>query len=454
MATTQAIDIRPQKGPQEAFLATPADIALYGGSAGSGKSFAIILDPLRHIHRPGYRAVMFRREMTRLIGSGSLWEESQGLYPYLGAKDRQSPVLEWRFPSGAMIEMRHLQHDKDKHAHQGKQYAAIYFDEVTEFEESQFWYLISRLRTTCGIRPYARGTCNPDPDSFVRRLIDWWIGPDGLPIPERSGVVRWFARVGDDLVWADTEEELLATPGVEAGDPLSFTFIAARLDDNPALLAKDPSYRARLRALPPVERERLLGGNWNVRASAGTMFRRHWFQVVEQAPPLKRVVRTWDFAATQPTVDNPDPDWTRGLKVGLTDTGQAVVLDLVSARANPGEVEKLYLRTLEADGPRVTQWIPQDPGEAGKTVAKRRVQIAPRGVTVRSQRVTGDKTTRAGPASAKAYAGLISVVRADWNDAFFAELEAFPDGAHDDIVDTLADAVTVLTGKGELFFAI
>src|SRR5690606_34935932 len=231
----------------------------------------------------------------------------------------------------------------------------------------------------------------------------------------------------------------LATPGVEAGDPLSFTFIAARLDDNPALLAKDPSYRARLRALPPVDRERLLGGNWNVRASAGTMFRRHWFQVVEQAPPLERVVRTWDFAATQPTVDNPDPDWTRGLKVGLTDTGQAVVLDLVSARANPGEVEKLYLRTLEADGPRVTQWIPQDPGEAGKTAARRRVQIAPRGVTVRSQRVTGDKTTRAGPASAKAYAGLISVVRAPWNDAFFAELEAFPDGAHDDIVDTLAD---------------
>src|SRR5690606_30597043 len=124
------------------------------------------------------------------------------------------------------------------------------------------------------------------------------------------------------------------------------------------LLAKDPSYRARLRALPPVDRERLLGGNWNVRASAGTMFRRHWFQVVEQAPPLERVVRTWDFAATEPTPANPDPDWTRGLKLGITDYGQRIVLDLVSARANPGEAEQLYPRTLQAHGPRPPQGTP------------------------------------------------------------------------------------------------
>src|SRR5690606_21698194 len=143
--TLETVEIRPQPGPQEMFLATAADIAFYGGSAGSGKSFATVIDPLRHVHRPGFRGVMFRREMTRLIGAGSLWEETQRIYPLLGAASRMSPVLEWRWPSGAVIEMRHLQHDKDKHAHQGKQYAGIYFDEVTEFEEAQFWYLISRL---------------------------------------------------------------------------------------------------------------------------------------------------------------------------------------------------------------------------------------------------------------------------------------------------------------------
>ena len=448
MSTTlerPVIEIRPQPGPQEMFLATAADIAFYGGSAGSGKSFATIIDPLRHVHRPGFRAVMFRREMTRLIGAGSLWEESQGIYPLLGADSRMSPVLEWRFPSGAVIEMRHLQHDKDKHAHQGKQYAAIYFDEVTEFEEGQFWYLISRLRTTSGVRPYARGTCNPDPDSWVRHLIDWWIGPDGYPIPERSGVLRWFARVGDELVWADTRDQLLAdNPTVEPDDPLSFTFIAARLDDNPALLAKDPSYRARLRALPLVERERLLGGNWNIRHSAGLLFKRAWCELVDQAPPGLMMVRAWDFAGTPPSPSNPDPDWTVGTKVGRG-PGRApehYVLDAVRLRGSPSQVQELFIRTALADGPGVIQVIPQDPGEAGKTVALQRMTLPElQGIAVRVVRPTGDKVTRFQHASSLAEQGLLKVVRGSWNDWWFADLEAFPDATHDDTADSLSDAV-------------
>ncbi len=444
MTTAPAvIEIRPQPGPQEAFLATPADIAFYGGSAGSGKSFATIIDPLRHAHRPGFRAIMFRREMTRLIGSGSLWEESQGIYPLLGAASRMSPVLEWRWPSGAVIEMRHLQHDKDKHAHQGKQYAAAYFDEITEFEESQFWYLMSRLRTVSGVRPYARGTCNPDPDSWVRKLIDWWIGPDGLAIPERSGVLRWFARVGDELAWADTKEQLLEeNPTVEPDDPLSFTFIAARLDDNPALLAKDPTYRARLRALPLVERERLLGGNWNIRHSAGLLFKRQWVEVIDHAPPGITAVRAWDFAGTPVTQQSQDPDWTVGVKVGRAKAPEHYVLDAVRLRGSPSQVEELFIRTALADGPSVIQVIPQDPGEAGKTLAQKRSTLSElQAISVRVVRPTGDKVTRFTHASSLAEQGLLKVVRAPWNDWFFSDLEAFPDAKHDDTADATSDAV-------------
>lgn len=437
------VEIRPQPGPQEAYLATSADIAFYGGSAGSGKSFATVIDPLRHVHRSGFRAVMFRREMTRLIGAGSLWEESQGIYPLLGAKDRMSPVLEWRWPSGASIEMRHLQHEKDKHAHQGKQYAAEYFDEVTEFEEAQFWYLISRLRTTSGVRPYARGTCNPDPDSWVRKLIDWWIGPDGLAIPERSGVIRWFARVGDELVWADTSEQLLAEhPTVEPTDPLSFTFISARLEDNPALTAKDPSYRARLRALPLVERERLLGGNWNIRHSAGLLFKRQWCDVLNRAPDGLTIVRAWDFAGTPVSQASPDPDWTVGTKIGRGSDPEHYALDAVRLRGSPSEVRDLFIRTALADGPNVVQVIPQDPGEAGKTLAQQRATFPElRGIAVRVVRPTGDKVTRFTQASSLAEQGLLKVVRGAWNDWWFADLEAFPDAPHDDTTDSVSDAI-------------
>lgn len=454
MATQQVIEIRPQPGPQEAFLASSADIVIYGGAAGGGKSYALLLEPLRHLTTvKGFGAVIFRRTSVQVRNEGGLWDESETIYGPLGLRPRES-TLEWEHtPTGNAVKFAHLEHEKNVLDWQGAQITLIGFDELTHFEAKQFWYMLSRNRSTCGVRPYVRATTNPDADSWVAGLIAWWVDqvPDsptfGQAIPERAGRIRWFVRSNGEMHWADTEAELRGRfPGSE---PKSLTFIPSSLDDNPALTSKDPGYRANLMALDPVEQARLLHGNWKAKATAGTMFQRSWFRVLEQPPPLERIVRTWDFAATQPSVENPDPDWTRGLKVGLTDYGQLIVLDLVGIRANPGEVEKLYTRTLEADGPRVTQWVPQDPGEAGKTAARRRVQIAPRGVTVRSQRVTGDKTTRAGPASAKAYAGLISVVRAPWNDAFFAELEAFPDGAHDDIVDTLSDAVNALT-KSEL----
>ena len=429
------------------------DIVIFGGSAGGGKTFGLLMEPLRHlITVPGFGAVTFRRTAAQVRNEGGLWDTSEELYGHLGLKAKES-VLEWEHtPTGNAHKFAHLEHEKNILDWQGSQIPLIQFDELTHFTAKQFWYMLSRNRSTCGVRPYVRATTNPDADSWVAELIAWWIDQDpdsptyGLPIPERSGVIRWFVRLSGEMHWADDPDELrMRFPGSE---PKSLTFIAATLDDNPALTSKDPGYRANLLALDPVEQARLLHGNWKAKATAGTMFQRSWFNILDSAPPLERVVRTWDFAATQPSVENPDPDWTRGLKVGLTDYGQLIVLDLVGIRANPGEVEKLYTRTLEADGPRVTQWVPQDPGEAGKTAARRRVQIAPRGVSVRSQRVTGDKTTRAGPASAKAYAGLISVVRAPWNDAFFAELEAFPDGAHDDIVDTLSDAVSQLAGGG------
>lgn len=439
--------IRPNPGPQETFLSTPADVAIYGGAAGSGKSFATILDPLRHAHRKGFAAIALRREATRLVGGGSLWSESQGIYPSTGARSKESPVLEWKWSSGATLEMRHLQYEKDVHAHQGKQYAAIYFDEICEFTAAQFWYMLSRLRTTCGIRPYVRATCNPDPDSFVRELIDWWIGPDGLPIPERSGRIRWFVRDLDRLVWFDSRDEARARYGDR--EPISLTFIPASLADNPK---GDPTYRDKLLALPLVERERLLGGNWNIRHEAGNFFKREWFDVVDIVPSdVVRWVRAWDLAATEVKPGtSPDPDWTRGAKVGITrpradGRPRIVVADIAGTRAAPGSVERFYVATAQQDGRGVEQLFWQDPGQAGKDQI-RHIRAALAGHAVDAQTATQDKqayaklwSTIAEPRDGSRYGDVI-LVRGDWNAAFLAEAQGFPDGSHDDMVDAVSRA--------------
>jgi hypothetical protein len=139
-------------------------------------------------------------------------------------------------------------------------------------------------------------------------FLVWWIGEDGYALPERAGKTRWFLRLpSDELAWADTPEALTSTYGFDV-PPLSVTFFLMLLEDNPALIAKDPHYRAKLMAQPKCMRDRLLGGNWKSAPSAGAFFQRHWFDVVDALPAGCRQVRFWDLAATERSPASPDPD--------------------------------------------------------------------------------------------------------------------------------------------------
>lgn len=277
--------LRPQPGPQEKFLSTPADIAIYGGAAGGGKTFAELLEPCRHLGNPNFGAVIFRRTTPEITNQGGLWDESFNIYPLLGGTPSVGN-LRWTFPSGARVEFDHLQHETDKKKYQGSQIPCIEFDEVTHFTETQFWYLLSRNRSTCGVRPYMRATCNPDAASWVAKLIAWWIDQrTGYPIPERSGVVRWFVRASGAILWGDTKEECCKAAiamGVPAEKvkPKSFTFIAAKLEDNPALIEKDPDYEANLLAQSTVEQERLLSGNWKIADTEGSEWPAEYFEEI------------------------------------------------------------------------------------------------------------------------------------------------------------------------------
>ena len=206
------VHIGPNVGPQTEAYRSSADITIYGGAAGGGKTWLTLLRFAVHADRyPGYYGAIFRRTMPMVLAGGGLWEESMGLYPAFGAVPNSSSY-NWRFANRrSMVQFRSLQYADSVMDWQGAQLAEFCFEELTQFLESQFWYLISRLRTTCGMKARAFATCNPDPDSWVRRLIDWWIGKDGLPIPERAGKKRYFLRDGDQMVWGDSAQEVLAS---------------------------------------------------------------------------------------------------------------------------------------------------------------------------------------------------------------------------------------------------
>jgi hypothetical protein len=211
----------------------------------------LLAEPIRHIEVPGFAAVIFRRTFAQLEASGGPWPESEALYPATGAT---STWMRWRWPSSATVQFSHLQHAKDRLSWKGAQIALIEFDQLEDFEEEQFWYLVSRNRSTCGVRPYIRATVNPVPEGdpiggWVARLISWWIGEDGYPLPERAGVLRWFARDGTDLIWGASKAEIVARMKPRPVAPKSLTFIPMDVEENTTLLAQDPDYLATLEAL-------------------------------------------------------------------------------------------------------------------------------------------------------------------------------------------------------------
>ena len=242
----EQLTLGPQKGPQEKFLKDDSDIVIYGGSAGGGKTFALLLDFLRHYHNSEAGAVCFRRTSNQVRNEGGLWDSSKKIYGLLGAEPKEAS-LTWVFPKGGKLKFSHLEYNKNVLDWQGAQIPIIYFDELTHFTEKQFWYMLSRNRAVSGIKPYIRATTNPSANSWVKKLVQWYINDEGLPIPERSGVKRFFIRDDNKLVWSTSKKEL--EENYFGSIPKSFTFIPAKLDDNKILTKMDPSYLANLKAL-------------------------------------------------------------------------------------------------------------------------------------------------------------------------------------------------------------
>lgn len=443
-----AHQLSPQAGPQTMFMASPADIVIYGGAAGGGKTYALLLEALRHKNVKGFGSVIFRHNYNQITAEGGLWDASNKIFGQVpDAHPRKSPKLHWKFDGGAKLNFAHIEREEDLQSWQGTEIAYIGFDELTHFTKHQFLYMLSRNRTTCGIRPYIRATCNPDADSWVADFISWWIDQNtGYPILERSGQVRWICVINDTIYWGNGKEELAEKHNVNVEDCKSVTFIASRLEDNKILMESDPGYMANLKAMTELDMERLLKGNWKIKASAGKFFKRMQISVdgmLEQLPAdVVFWCRAWDIAATDET-ERGDADFTAGVLIGKRKNGRFVVADVINQRIKAGDVEKLIHITAIADknkyGATATIRIPQDPGAAGKIVASSYVKMLA-GFNVKVVAVSGSKELRATPFAAQWQNGNVDILIAEWNEAYFNQLESFPQSLHDDMVDASSDA--------------
>lgn len=233
---------------QDLFLSLNCEEALFGGAAGPGKSSALLMAALQYVEVPGYSAIMFRRTYKDLAHPGALMDRlGEWLRPTAARWNEQKK--QWRFPSGAVIEFGHLEHETDKFEYQSAEFHAVFFDELSQFSESQYTYLFSRLR----------------------RL-------EGSLLP-----IRMRAATNPGAQWVKTRFEI----DMRRDEPVQVTadgervFVPAKLDDNSKV--DRAQYRRTMGRLDPITRLQLLEGDWDARPE-GKLFKREWFRIVEAAP--------------------------------------------------------------------------------------------------------------------------------------------------------------------------
>jgi predicted phage terminase large subunit-like protein len=403
MEWRRRIPLSPQAptAPQARFLALNCREALYGGAAGGGKSSALLMAALQYVDVPGYAAIIFRRTFADLALPGAIMDRAKDWLigrPGVAWNDNDKRFTFSCDGGVATLTFGYLDTDRDRFRYQGAEFQFIGWDELTQFPESSYRYLLSRLRRCAGVT-----------------------------VPLRVRAASNPGGVGHEWV-----RQRFITEGPSGGR----VFVPARLADNPHLDRTE--YAKSLSELDPVTRAQLLDGDWDV-IQRGPLFDRSWFGFVDAPPDGCRWVRYWDLAATEAKAGK-DPDWTVGAKIGMRE-GVFYVGSVVRTRATPKGVEDLIRSTAEGDGKLVSVVIEQEPGSSGLHTVdhyQRRVLV---GWSVTGDRKTGSKIELAKPLSSAAQAGNVKIVRAPWNTAFLDEVHAFPtDGVHDDQVDAASGA--------------
>jgi hypothetical protein len=228
-------------GPQHRFIKSEIFEVVYGGARGGGKTDGVLGDFAFHAQRHGANAkgLLVRRKRVALEPTVA---RAQRIFSELGAKWRPTrSYFEW--PNGAVLYFRHLDNDADAELYQGHDYTRVYVEELTQFPRpGPIDKLKATLRSAAGVRCAFRATCNPGGAGHN------WVK------------ARYIDGGADKIV-----DEAFANPFDGSSVVLGRLFIPARLSDNPALLAHDPLYVARLQQSGSAELVRAwLEGDWSV----------------------------------------------------------------------------------------------------------------------------------------------------------------------------------------------
>lgn len=418
--------------PQAAFLRLSCFEALYGGAAGGGKTDAGLVFLLGGIGKgagAAYQGLFLRRTYPELAKNAI--PRARELFPRVGGVERDGGTR-WIFPGGETILLEHCEHEKDITRYQGAPFTRVFFDELTTFTEYQYLYLFSRIRSTAGLWCGVRASSNPGGvgHAWVRRRFFDWVSRKSVK-RVRPGEVRYFVRRND----VDHE-----VPRGTRGS-LGRTFIPAKLDDNPFWEVNDPEYRARLEQLPRLERDQLLGGDWDAEPAKKDFWDRVRSPILRARVPNQDVlvrVRSWDFGATASN----DADASAGVLICRLKNGRVVIEHGVHGRWSPDGVDAELVRWAASDSendPRTIIVIPKDPAAAGKVAVAHYQRLLAK-YALKIVTPTGSKTTRFKPCSSRQLGGFVDVVDdGTWPlEELHAECETFPDG-HDDWVDAVSD---------------
>lgn len=397
---------------QHKALFSDADITIFGGGNGGGKSFTLRALPLlpQYLKTPGCRTVLFAETNTKLEQANGMVDACKEMYAPLhpdGLKGfKQTPKKRWTFPTKdrdrpATIDLSFV---GEPGQWDGMEAAVIGIDQVEQITWKQFDSVTGRNRSTLAVRPRVFCTANPPEDGrehWLTKLLTagGWIGVDGYPLPEMDGKVRWYAVVDDEFIFADTPEEL-AAQGVLVKDrsgedipPKSLSFVQALVDDHPDA-AFAAAYKRELAQKGEAERARRLRGNWYVVEEAGKYFQATMFPDVDYDPSRHaRGVRSWDQAWST----SEKADMTPGVLEYMEPDGLFTIFDTICFRGTFHHVEMAVEWVAEVDGRDVIIRLPKDAGAAGGLQSGLAQRLGAKGYIVVLTADRGDKLTRSKP---------------------------------------------------------